>query len=181
MSRMTIAMLNCQLELEGLKQFECDSTMSLSQCIKQMNETTWNTYEQMLITMKLTCQILNQQIFQHQIENTINKISIASENYLVSLGKFKVEHEGLAEQSNQIKESTEKINENVNKFTNTIKEDYKNLNDLIRRLNDMLKTQNRLMESTQKLNTEIFRELDLKFGKQVDSFVEKLKIKLFLF
>jgi hypothetical protein len=45
MAKLSVRLLNCQLEVEKRRTYQCTSDMALAECTSDMDATTWNSYQ----------------------------------------------------------------------------------------------------------------------------------------
>ncbi|XP_054273287.1 protein brambleberry-like [Macrosteles quadrilineatus] len=74
LAKLSIGLLNCQLEISGKPQIECTEEMSLKECTAPMDSETWNAYHTINNRARAVCYATRQVQFRALSEMTVNKL-----------------------------------------------------------------------------------------------------------
>jgi hypothetical protein len=77
-SRLALAFTNCFLHKSGQNTYPCDSSLTIKDCIKHMNDRAFNTYTEFFTHTQSVCFYLSTELWQKNTETTIDKLSITS-------------------------------------------------------------------------------------------------------
>ncbi|XP_065163475.1 protein brambleberry-like [Atheta coriaria] len=94
-SKLAVALLNCQSYIEGRKVYPCTEEMSLKACTSEMDADVWNSYHLMTNRARAVCYSIRQAQFRGLTEHTVNRLMEASQKQLNTLGKISKEQEDL--------------------------------------------------------------------------------------
>ncbi|XP_023211428.1 protein brambleberry-like, partial [Centruroides sculpturatus] len=72
--KLSVRLLNCQSAIEGRTIFPCTDKMTLQECTKDMDSTTWNAYQIVSNRARAVCYVARQQQFSAKTEMTVNKL-----------------------------------------------------------------------------------------------------------
>uniref|UniRef100_A0A8C4N6Q0 Uncharacterized protein n=1 Tax=Eptatretus burgeri TaxID=7764 RepID=A0A8C4N6Q0_EPTBU len=93
-SKLGVALLNCQSFVEGRRQYYCSNQMTLFECTREMDPTTWNAYHILSNRAHSLCFTLRQQQFRVQTEVLVNSLATSARDQVKTLQEG---HERLSE------------------------------------------------------------------------------------
>ncbi|XP_033642065.1 protein brambleberry-like [Asterias rubens] len=82
LGKLGVALLNCQSKSEGRSTFTCTKEMTLAECTRGMDATTWNTYHIISDRSRSVCYGVRQQQFQRQTRFAVNQLAATASNQL---------------------------------------------------------------------------------------------------
>lgn len=94
-SKLAVALLNCQSHVENRKTYPCNEEMSLKDCTKNMDQIAWNSYLLMTNRARAVCYSVRQSQFRGLTEHTINRLMSAAKNQLGTLSKIAEDQENI--------------------------------------------------------------------------------------
>ncbi|XP_071111837.1 protein brambleberry-like [Haliotis cracherodii] len=74
LGKLAVQLLNCQSEAEQRPVFPCSNSMTLAECTKPMDTTTWNTYQIVSNRARAMCYEAQQAQFHRLTEKTVNNL-----------------------------------------------------------------------------------------------------------
>lgn len=80
--KLSVRLLNCQSAVEGRQIFQCTDGMTLRECTKNMDQTTWNAYQIVSNRARAICYAARQQQFSAKTEMSVNKLVSTTEYQL---------------------------------------------------------------------------------------------------
>uniref|UniRef100_UPI00358EB70A protein brambleberry-like isoform X3 n=1 Tax=Myxine glutinosa TaxID=7769 RepID=UPI00358EB70A len=96
-SKLGVALLNCQSFVEGRRVYSCSNEMTLFECTREMDPTTWNAYHILSNRARSLCFALRQQQFRVQTEFLVNSLATSAIDQVKSLQAIEEGHEKLSE------------------------------------------------------------------------------------
>ncbi|KAL5491001.1 hypothetical protein EMCRGX_G016214 [Ephydatia muelleri] len=75
LAKLSVALLNCQSEIEGRQTFPCTRGMTIAECTSPMSADTWNAYHIMSNRARSVCYSIRQLQFRRQTEMAVNRLS----------------------------------------------------------------------------------------------------------
>ncbi|XP_022099976.1 protein brambleberry-like isoform X2 [Acanthaster planci] len=82
LGKLGVALLNCQSQSEGRPTFTCTKEMTLAECTRDMDATTWNTYHIISDRSRSVCYGVRQQQFQRQTRFAVNQLAATASDQL---------------------------------------------------------------------------------------------------
>ncbi|XP_038062240.1 protein brambleberry-like isoform X2 [Patiria miniata] len=82
LGKLGVALLNCQSQSEGRPTFTCTKDMTLAECTRGMDATTWNTYHIISDRSRSVCYGVRQQQFQRQTRYAVNQLAATAADQL---------------------------------------------------------------------------------------------------
>lgn len=104
MSKMAVHLYNCQALKEERQTFQCTESMSLAQCTRDMDPTTWNTYHIISNRARRVCYTVQSQLYRKQTEQTIAKLSQSAFDQLNTLKGIRLEQQEAWQASRKLSE-----------------------------------------------------------------------------
>ncbi|KAK0063763.1 protein brambleberry [Biomphalaria pfeifferi] len=95
LGKLSVQLLNCQLEVEERPVFPCTSSMSLADCTKSMDGTSWNSYQIVGNRARAMCYATQQVQFRRLTELTVSQLVSATMDQIKSLNDLKLGQEQL--------------------------------------------------------------------------------------
>ncbi|XP_041377242.1 protein brambleberry-like [Gigantopelta aegis] len=89
LGKLSVQLLNCQSKAEDRPVFTCTAQMSLADCTKPMDATTWNTYQIVSNRARAMCYATQQLQFRRLTENTVNKLVSSAHGQLEVMKELK--------------------------------------------------------------------------------------------
>uniref|UniRef100_A0A1B6FLW8 Protein brambleberry n=1 Tax=Cuerna arida TaxID=1464854 RepID=A0A1B6FLW8_9HEMI len=89
LAKLSINLLNCQLEVSGRSQVTCTENMSLKECTSPMDDETWNAYHIINNRARAVCYATRQQQFRLLSEMTVNKLMSSALKQVTSMESLK--------------------------------------------------------------------------------------------
>ncbi|KAI8796136.1 protein brambleberry, partial [Biomphalaria glabrata] len=89
LGKLSVQLLNCQLEVEERPVFPCTSSMSLADCTKSMDGTSWNSYQIVGNRARAMCYATQQVQFRRLTELTVSQLVSATMDQIKSLNDLK--------------------------------------------------------------------------------------------
>ncbi|KAG8249804.1 hypothetical protein J6590_012114 [Homalodisca vitripennis] len=89
LAKLSINLLNCQLEVSGRSQVTCTDDMSLKECTSPMDDETWNAYHTINNRARAVCYATRQQQFRMLSEMTVNKLMSSALKQVTSMESLK--------------------------------------------------------------------------------------------
>ncbi|XP_005101161.1 protein brambleberry [Aplysia californica] len=89
LGKLSVQLLNCQSEVEDRTVFPCTASMSLADCTKSMDGTTWNSYQIVGNRARAMCYATQQVQFRRLTEQTVNRLLGATSEQVKSLNELK--------------------------------------------------------------------------------------------
>ncbi|XP_063219179.1 protein brambleberry-like [Bacillus rossius redtenbacheri] len=83
--KISVNLLNCQSEIEGRKIVACTEEMTLKECTKAMDTTTWNLYHMMSVRAKSVCYLRRQQQFNAYSDMMMSRLTSAAQNQAATM------------------------------------------------------------------------------------------------
>lgn len=74
LGKLAVQLFNCQSSVEGRVVYQCTDNMSLKECTKDMDATTWNTYHIVNNRARALCYATQHQQFRRLAEVTVNQL-----------------------------------------------------------------------------------------------------------
>ncbi|KAK3705501.1 hypothetical protein RRG08_041375 [Elysia crispata] len=95
LGKLSVQLLNCQSEAEDRPVFPCTHSMSLAECTKSMDGTTWNSYQIVGNRARAMCYATQQVQFRRLTEGTVNRLVSAASLQLKAMDDLKSQQETL--------------------------------------------------------------------------------------
>ncbi|XP_059146093.1 protein brambleberry-like [Physella acuta] len=95
LGKLSVQLLNCQSEAENRPVYPCTTSMSLADCTKKMDGTTWNSYQIVGNRARAMCYATQQLQFRRLTEITVNQLVSAATDQIQSLNDLKTGQEQL--------------------------------------------------------------------------------------
>ncbi|RUS82974.1 hypothetical protein EGW08_009259, partial [Elysia chlorotica] len=95
LGKLSVQLLNCQSEAEDRPVFRCTNSMSLAECTKSMDGTTWNSYQIVGNRARAMCYATQQVQFRRLTEGTVNRLISAASLQLKAMDDLKSQQETL--------------------------------------------------------------------------------------
>ncbi|ESP04542.1 hypothetical protein LOTGIDRAFT_170634 [Lottia gigantea] len=89
LGKLAVQLFNCQSEAENRPVFPCTSTMTLGECTKNMDATTWNGYQIVGNRARAMCYSAQQITFRKLTEKTVSNLAATAYNHLESMKELK--------------------------------------------------------------------------------------------
>uniref|UniRef100_A0A1B6MTJ5 Protein brambleberry n=1 Tax=Graphocephala atropunctata TaxID=36148 RepID=A0A1B6MTJ5_9HEMI len=89
LAKLSIKLLNCQLEVSGRTQIACTDEMSLKACTSPMDDETWNAYHIINNRARSVCYAIRQQQFRVLSEMTVNKLMSSALQQVTNMESLK--------------------------------------------------------------------------------------------
>ncbi|XP_062610580.1 uncharacterized protein LOC134272351 [Saccostrea cucullata] len=106
-SRLALAYLNCFLEVQGRSPYHCDETMSVKECLLDVTESDRTSLTNFFTHTHSICYFLQSQIWHENTQNTITRLSQASDEVAENLAATTdLQREALKNQEIIIQQST---------------------------------------------------------------------------
>lgn len=112
-SKLAVALLNCQSYAEGRDLFPCSEEMSLRDCTRNMDPDTWTTYHLMTNRARAVCYTIRQSQFRGLAEHTVNRLMKTAHDQLQVLLKIASNQDNLHTIALKTKEDLEKGHEEL--------------------------------------------------------------------
>ncbi|GFN96069.1 protein brambleberry-like isoform x1 [Plakobranchus ocellatus] len=97
LGKLSVQLLNCQSEAEDRPVFPCTYSMSLADCTKTMDGTTWNSYQIVGNRARAMCYATQQVQFRRLTEGTVNRLVSAASLQLKAMDDLKSGQEQLSQ------------------------------------------------------------------------------------
>ncbi|KAH9489374.1 hypothetical protein Btru_056524 [Bulinus truncatus] len=95
LGKLSVQLLNCQLEVEERPVFLCTNSMTLADCTKSMDGTSWNSYQIVGNRARAMCYATQQVQFRRLTELTVSHLVSAATDQIKSLNDLKLGQEQL--------------------------------------------------------------------------------------
>lgn len=95
MGKLAVQLLNCQSESEGRPVFKCSQDMTIGECTKDMDGTTWNSYQLVQNRARAMCYATQQEQFRRLTESTVNELVNTADGQLKTMRQLKTGQEML--------------------------------------------------------------------------------------
>uniref|UniRef100_A0A0B7ARD3 Protein brambleberry n=1 Tax=Arion vulgaris TaxID=1028688 RepID=A0A0B7ARD3_9EUPU len=95
LGKLSVQLLNCQSEVEDRPVYACTNSMSLADCTKSMDGTTWNSYQIVGNRARAMCYAAQQLQFRKLTEITVNRLATVAGEQVKSLNDLKAGQEQL--------------------------------------------------------------------------------------
>ncbi|XP_048250366.1 protein brambleberry-like isoform X2 [Haliotis rufescens] len=89
LGKLAVQLLNCQSEAEQRPVFPCSNSMTLAECTKPMDTTTWNTYQIVSNRARAMCYEAQQAQFHRLTEKTVNNLMTSAHGQTVVMKELK--------------------------------------------------------------------------------------------
>uniref|UniRef100_A0A2C9LA78 Uncharacterized protein n=1 Tax=Biomphalaria glabrata TaxID=6526 RepID=A0A2C9LA78_BIOGL len=122
LGKLSVQLLNCQLEVEERPVFPCTSSMSLADCTKSMDGTSWNSYQIVGNRARAMCYATQQVQFRRLTELTVSQLVSATMDQIKSLNDLKVGNDNRGYEEIMGKHGPGEMNENGERFTDVCHE-----------------------------------------------------------
>jgi len=78
-SRLALNFANCFLEKAGLRTYPCESDMSISECLVNIDNNAFTTYSNFFTHTHNMCYFLQSQVWHEETENTVERLAVNSD------------------------------------------------------------------------------------------------------
>ncbi|XP_064611789.1 LOW QUALITY PROTEIN: protein brambleberry-like [Liolophura sinensis] len=97
LGKLSVQLLNCQSEAEERAVYPCTAKMSIAECTKNMDPTTWNSYQIVSNRARAMCYAAQQTQFRKMTELTVNQLVAQAGNQLATMKDLQAGQEQLHE------------------------------------------------------------------------------------
>ncbi|XP_070562103.1 protein brambleberry-like isoform X3 [Ptychodera flava] len=101
-SKLGVALLNCQSQAEGRQTYTCTEDMGIGECTSGMDSNTWNAYHIISNRVRAVCYSARQQQFQYRTQHAVNQLAMTAEQQLHHVKQLQDSHEDLQESTDKV-------------------------------------------------------------------------------
>ncbi|XP_076468942.1 uncharacterized protein LOC143299544 isoform X2 [Babylonia areolata] len=150
--RLALAYLNCFLDLQGRRKYECDQDDTLETCTKTLEDADRASFTTFFTHTQNICYFLRAQVWNEMTEKTISVLAESSSHVAAQLQKSSHLQTKIMEQQNDSLQNQKILIENAANLTNTLSSSSTEINRLFQSFKETTQEQRLLI-------TDVFDQL----------------------